>query len=96
MSEVERKFIQDYSFKGDFIKLAHHGSKTSSSIEFLKNYDIIKAIISSGRNNIYHHPSEEVISSLNNLKIPYLNTQTSGTIEIKLNKNNYVIKEYAP
>ncbi len=94
--EVERKFIQDYSFKGDFIKLAHHGSKTSSSIEFLKNYDIIKAIISSGRNNIYHHPSEEVISSLNNLKIPYLNTQTSGTIEIKLNKNNYVIKEYAP
>ena len=94
--EVEKQFIKDYNFKADFIKLAHHGSKTSSSKEFLKNYNIIKAIISSGRNNMYHHPSPETIETLESLNIPYLNTQTSGTIAIKLTPNKYEINEYKP
>ena len=93
---VEENLITDYNLQGNFLKLAHHGSKTSSSEEFLKNFKINLAIISSGRNNVYHHPSKETIENLEKLNIKYLNTQTSGTILLKLRKNDYIVKEYKP
>ena len=80
----------------DFIKLAHHGSKTSSSYNVLKLLDPKIAIISSGRNNRYSHPSNETINTLEDLQINYLNTQTSGTIAIKIRRKTYTITEYKP
>ena len=93
---IEENLIKDYNLQGNFLKLAHHGSKTSSSEEFLKNFKINLAIISSGRNNMYNHPSKETIENLEKLNIKYLNTQTSGTILLKLRKNDYIVKEYKP
>ncbi len=94
--EVELQLIDDYNIKCDFLKLGHHGSKTSSGEKFLKNFNLKKAIISSGRNNLYHHPSKETIKTLEKLNISYLNTKESGTIEITINKNNYTITTYEP
>ncbi len=94
--KIEQQLLKDYRLKVDFLKIAHHGSKTSSDYTFLKTLNPRLAIISSGRNNIYHHPSEETLATLNDLHINYLNTQTSGTIEIILNQNNYTKKEYKP
>ena len=93
---IEENLIKDYNLQGNFLKLAHHGSKTSSSEELLKNFKINLAIISSGRNNMYNHPSKETIENLEKLNIKYLNTQTSGTILLKLRKNDYIVKEYKP
>ncbi len=93
---IEENLIKDYNLQGNFLKLAHHGSKTSSSEAFLKNFKINLAIISSGRNNMYNHPSKETIENLEKLNIKYLNTQTSGTISLKLRKNDYIVKEYQP
>jgi len=60
--------------KADVLKIAHHGSKTSSSIEFLKAVSPKIALISVGETNKFKHPSPEVISRLNNLGIVVLRT----------------------
>ncbi len=96
-SKNEELLLYDkYKIKTDIVKLAHHGSKTSSDKNFLKNIEAKEAIISSGRNNLYKHPSLETINSLNELKIKYLNTADSGTIKYTFNKNNYKITLYKP
>ena len=94
--EVEQQLIKTYNIKTDIVKIAHHGSNTSSDYNFLKEINPSLAIISSGRENIYHHPSKETLNTLNNLNIKYLNTQTSGSIRLKINANEHSIKEYKP
>jgi competence protein ComEC len=79
-----------------FYKLGHHGSKTSTNEEIIKLLKPKYTIISAGRNNIYHHPSNEVIDILNKNKINYFNTQVDGSIEIIINKNDYKINTYNP
>lgn len=68
------------------LKLGHHGSKTSSSREFLEITEPKYAIISSGKRNRYKHPSKEVIERLDSLKIPYLNTANNGSIFVEVNQ----------
>lgn len=84
----ELEVLEKYDLKNtDIIKLGHHGSRTSSDETFLNSINAGMAIISSGRNNKFGHPHGETIDTLYKLGIEYLNTQTSGTISYKLNKN---------
>jgi competence protein ComEC len=64
----------------DVLKLGHHGSRTSSSTEYLEATSPDIAIISAGKNNSYGHPHKEVLDNLKKLLIPYLNTADIGTI----------------
>ncbi len=64
----------------DILKLGHHGSKTSSSVEFLKATSPSLALISAGVNNSYGHPHKEVLDRLQTLAIPWVSTQESGTV----------------
>lgn len=63
----------------DILKLGHHGSKTSSSLEFLKATSPSLALISAGKNNSYGHPHQEVLDRLKELGIPWVNTAEIGT-----------------
>ena len=74
--------------KSDILKLGHHGSKTSSSKEFLRRVQPRQAIISSGRRNRFRHPHKQVIQRLDTLDIPYLNTAEKGTIDITFSKDS--------
>ena len=70
---AERKIIDTYKadsdiFKSDVLKIAHHGSKTSSINEFLNLVKPQIALIGVGENNKFGHPNEGVINSLNNLR----------------------------
>ncbi len=94
--EVERDLIKLYDLDIDLIKLGHHGSKTSSDELFLQTIKPEKAIISSGRNNRYHHPNQETLDTLNRLNIDYLNTQDCGTIKVKINKKGVTYKTFSP
>ena len=80
----------------DIIKLGHHGSKTSSDYNFLKSIKAKEAIISSGRNNRFNHPSPETLETLNLLNIKYYDTKESGTICYIFGRNNYTKKTYLP
>ncbi|MCQ2792258.1 MAG: ComEC/Rec2 family competence protein [Bacilli bacterium] len=80
---IENKIMEKYQttdFKIDILKVGHHGSNTSSSDEFLKFISPQEAIISVGKNNRYGHPHQEVLDSLNNLKIKYQRTDIVGSI----------------
>lgn len=79
--QIERKIIDDNpNMTVDYLKLAHHGSNSSSSEYFLKNLQIKEAIISVGINNYYHHPSKEVLRRLKKYQINIRRTDIEGTI----------------
>ena len=70
----------------DVLKVAHHGSRTSSSEEFLEQVKPEYAIISCGQNNDYGHPHQEVVDRLKVVKI--YRTDEEGTILITSDGEN--------
>ncbi len=76
----------------DIIKLGHHGSKTSTTLELLRTTKPKMALISVGRNNLYRHPSQEVMTRLDDYDIePYL-TSRDGSIKIIFEKKLTILK----
>lgn len=66
----EKEIMTNYpNLKVDVLKVAHHGSKTSSSKEFINFIKPKYAIISVGENNIYRLPNEEVLNNLKEAQI---------------------------
>ena len=66
----------------DYLKVAHHGSKTSSNINLLKVINPKIAIISCGKNNMYKHPHPDVVNRLKELEIKIYQTNVDGNILI--------------
>ena len=64
------------------LKLGHHGSRTSTTVDWLKQVSPQIGIISAGAGNSYGHPHPEVIAALKQLGIQYLRTDEHGTITI--------------
>lgn len=64
--EVEKTLLTEFgeSLKSQVLKLGHHGSKTSTSPEFLEMVQPQFAIISAGKDNRYGHPHQEVMDNL--------------------------------
>ena len=68
------------SLNVDVLKVGHHGSKTSTSAEFLAATTPEVAIISAGKDNRYGHPHQEVLEALAKAGIKILRTDEVGTI----------------
>ena len=65
---IENKLIgAGLNLKSDILKVAHHGSKTSSSEEFLKAVNSIINVIQAGKDNRYGHPHQEVLEKMANV-----------------------------
>lgn len=77
---------QDLS--ADVIKIGHHGSKTSSTLPFLKKVNPKYAVISAGNhyNKISIYPQKEVSDRLNLLGIKYFVTKDVGTIRFAVSQ----------
>ena len=85
---TEKSLSHTYKLpKMDILKVGHHGSKYSSSKNFLKEISPKYALISVGKTNTYGHPSLEVINRLTELNTTILKTSTQGSIELHLKKN---------
>ncbi len=67
----------------DVLKAGHHGSKTSSSDQFVKMVDPKIAVISAGKNNRYGHPSKKTLDTLHKYNVSIFNTQSMGAIIMK-------------
>ena len=67
---AEKNIIKKYpqKLKADIIKIAHHGSKTSSTQEFLELVSPKFALIGVGEKNTFGHPNNAVISRLTQLR----------------------------
>ena len=79
--KVENYLVnQDFKLESDILKLPHHGSKTSTSYNFLKAVNPKIAIISVGEDNRYKHPSKEVLERIKDLIV--YRTDKDGDIKI--------------
>ena len=75
------------------IKVAHHGSNTSTTAEFLKYVNAETAIISCGKNNVYGHPSKETLDVLEEAEITTYRTDTQGHIVVTISDDgNYATR----
>jgi competence protein ComEC len=77
--------------KSDVLKIAHHGSSNSSSLEFLEKVNPLIAVIPVGKNN-FGHPSEKIIERLKDKNIPVYRTDQNGTVIIRTNGQEYWVK----
>lgn len=64
----------------DVYKVGHHGSKSSSSKDFIKEVNPKHAVISCGENNEYGHPHAETLNTLRAYGINVYRTDEDGTI----------------
>lgn len=81
--KIEKRMLEEYpNIHADIVKIAHHGSNTSSDIDFIHQIHPRVAVISSGKNNRYHHPHEEVLTILEKENCYVANTQQVGSISI--------------
>ena len=71
------------------LKVAHHGSKTSSTEEFLENVNPKIALIGVGKNNNFGHPSGEVLYRLQEHNVQLYRTDLNGEIIINIKENGY-------
>lgn len=68
----------------EVLKVAHHGSKNSSSEEFLRQVKPAYAFISAGRANRYGHPHQETIKRLTDIESKIYSTQENGAIIVEV------------
>lgn len=85
--EIVKKYIKTNKLNTNIIKIAHHGSKTSSIQEFLNQVKPQIALIGVGANNNFGHPNDEVIKRLEQLKCKIYRTDEMGEISINVNNN---------
>ena len=66
--------------QSDILKVGHHGSPTSSQLDFLQAVSPSQSIISCGRNNRYHHPSDTTLEALQKVNSVVYRTDEQGMI----------------
>ena len=94
-STTENEILSKYNLPNiDVLKVGHHGSKTSSSIDFINRINPKYSIISTGKNNMYGHPNKEVLNNLKDSKI--YRTDKDGSIMLKINNNKLKIETCSP
>ena len=96
---TEKKLIKLYSntnaLSATVLKVAHHGSISSSFEEFLKSVQPKIALIGVGENNLYGHPNSEVLARLARFGIKIYRTDEDGEISIIVNhKGIFKVKSF--
>lgn len=89
---AEKEILKNYDKKvlnAVVLKVAHHGSKTSSTEEFLENVNPKIALIGVGKNNNFGHPSGEVLYRLQEHNVQLYRTDLNGEIIINIKENGY-------
>lgn len=92
---IENEAIENYmgyELRSDILKVAHHGSDTSTSEEFLDAVKPMYAIISCGAGNSYKHPKQSILNLLLYNDVKVRRTDLQGDILVNVDKEGeYVI-----
>lgn len=86
--KYENQLLEDKDLDVDFLKVAHHGSYTSSGTEFISAVSPELSIISVGKDNRYNHPSKQTLKTMGDMDIPVMRTDFDGTITIIMTDND--------
>ena len=93
--DKEKDILKKYNISGiDVLKIGHHGSKTSSSKEFIHSTNPKYSLISVGKNNRYGHPNKEVLNILDSSTV--YRTDQDGSIMLKVKNNKLRIETCSP
>ncbi|WP_288175735.1 ComEC/Rec2 family competence protein [Sporofaciens musculi] len=79
--QLEKRY---WDCRWEILKAAHHGSKNSSSEEFLRQVKPAYAFISAGRENLYGHPHQETIERLTDVGSKIYSTQGNGALIVEV------------
>ncbi len=84
---IEKNYIQTYGrfLKSDVLKAGHHGSKNSSSEDFLKTVKPEYALISAGIGNRFRHPNKIIVDRMTSMNINILRTDKQCGLLIRSN-----------
>ena len=94
-AEGEKEIMTSYSNRLanlTLLKVGHHGSKSSSSEEFLELTKPALSIYSTGKDNRYGHPAEEVTARFRDLQLKTVNTAENGTLEFIFEEGRTTLK----
>ena len=86
--------IEKYDVDCDILKVGHHGSKTSSSEEFLRAVKPKVAVICVGYGNNFGHPRAEVIENLEKINAKIYRTDLNGLIKFKTDGKSLTVKTF--
>ena len=84
--------LNSLDLKSTILKVAHHGSKTSSSKDFVRAVSPELAVISAGENNKYGHPTKETLATMEELKIPTFVTCNMGRITFRSDGHKFTLQ----
>ena len=88
---TEKEILKEYNLPNiDVLKVGHHGSKTSSSKDFINEMNPKYSIVSVGKDNRYGHPNKEVLKTLKESKI--YRTDQDGSIMFIIKKSKLKMK----
>lgn len=80
------------NLNAEVLKIGHHGSKTSTSPEFLEAVSPQVALISAGRKNRYGHPDPLTLKRLEDFGVPYYRTDTQGLVTLTSDGERFTVK----
>lgn len=92
--QTEDKISEKYSdnFPVTLLKVAHHGAENSTEYRFVRATSPKYAIISVGAGNRYGHPTEKVLSVLEQADVKTYRTDMNGTITVTSDGKELTIK----
>jgi len=94
---AEAELVQEGApLKADVLKVAHHGSRTSSTLPFLDAVQPWLAVISSGRGNRFGHPHAEVVDRLKSKARYVLGVDRVGGVRIRSDGKTLEVDAYEP
>lgn len=96
---AEEKILESYKnetkkLNSTVIKIPHHGSKTSSTEDFIEKIKPHEALIGVGKKNKFGHPADVTIQTLQNKNIKIYRTDEMGEITIKTNGKKYKVTKF--
>ena len=94
ITDVAEKTLLEKNIDVDILKVPHHGSKYSSTNEFLEKTSPKLAIIPLGRDNSFNFPHKETLERLKKNGIKYYRTDRDGAIEVIIGEKNTNIMTY--
>ena len=88
------KSLQKIRKNWECVKISHHGSKNSTTKDFLDSTSLDYALISAGRNNSYGHPHEETLQRLKVAGSEVLVTKESGAVSVVTDGRKIKLESY--
>jgi competence protein ComEC len=85
-----------HALQSDMLTIGHHGSKNSTTPEFLAAVRPRLAVISSGVENPYGHPAPQLLERLEQVGIPTLRTDTNGAVHILTDGKKVEVSCFVP